>query len=134
MEVDERHKICQLIEAMLAADGAVTEVERDFLRRVVERFGLPDRDGASFSEGSESDVGRSTNTLRSLAPDVRLRVMALLVDAAVVDGVVAPEERALLMASAATLGIEATALEERIAGRLRGGSVSPRPPIITGNQ
>jgi hypothetical protein len=45
--------------------------------------------------------------------------MALLVDAAVVDGKVAPEEHALLLASAASLGIEACALEERIAQRLR---------------
>ena len=132
MEVDERHKICQLIEAMLAADGAISPVERDFLQRVVERFGLPDRDGVPFLDSAESDVGRSTQALRTLTPDVRLRVMALLVDAAVVDGVVAPEERALLMASAATLGIEATALEERIAGRMRSGvSVSPRPPVTS---
>jgi len=133
MEADERHKICQLIESMLAADGSISAVERDFLKRVVERFGLPERDSTPVPSAAESAVGRSTETLRSLAPDVRIRVMALLVDAAVVDGVVAPEERALLMASAATLGIEATALEERIAGRLRGGvSMSPRPPITNG--
>ena len=116
MEVDERHKIVQLIQTMLAADGQVSPVERDFLRRIVDRFGLPERESSAFSE---NDFGRATTTLRTLAPDVRSRVMALLVDAAVVDGIVAPEERALLMASAATLGIEATALEERIAGRLR---------------
>jgi hypothetical protein len=45
--------------------------------------------------------------------------MALLVEAAIVDGSVAPEERALLLASAASLGIEACALEERIARRLK---------------
>ena len=135
MEADERHKICQLIESMLAADGSISAVERDFLKRVVERFGLPEREEPSFSPGAENDVGRSTQMLRSLTPDVRLRVMALLVDAAVVDGVVAPEERALLMASAATLGIEATALEERIAGRMRAGvSVSPRPPTTSDGQ
>ncbi len=65
MEVDERHKICQLIESMLAADGTISPIERDFLRRVVERFGLPDREGVPFSDSAESDVGRSTNALRS---------------------------------------------------------------------
>ena len=63
-----------------------------------------------------------------MAPDVQLRVMALLVEAAVVDGLVVPEERALLLASAATLGIEASALEERIARRL-GSNVSGVPGI-----
>lgn len=116
MDVEERNKVCQLIEAVIAADGVVDDAEREFLRRIVERFGLPARNPSPLSE---NDFGRATTTLRGLAPDVQSRVMALLVEAAVVDGSVDPEERALLLASAATLGIEATALEERIAWRLR---------------
>jgi uncharacterized tellurite resistance protein B-like protein len=122
MDVDERYKVCRLIETMIAADGQLADVERDFLRRIVERFGLEEHEISPFSE---QDVGRATTTLRTLAPEVQLRVMALLVDAAVVDGRVDPNERALLLAAAATLGIEATALEERIAARLRSTS---RPP------
>jgi tellurite resistance protein len=45
-------------------------------------------------------------------------VMALLVEAAVVDGRVDPRERALLLVAAAALGIDATAVEERITRRL----------------
>jgi len=116
MDVEERHKVCRLIEAMIAADGEIADEERQFLRRIVERFGLPEREVGPFSE---NDVGRATTALRTLTPDVQLRVMALLVEAAVVDGRVGAEERALLLASAATLGIEATALEARIAARLR---------------
>jgi uncharacterized tellurite resistance protein B-like protein len=112
----EREKVCELLEAVIAADGVVGDDERDFLRRVVERFGLSsDR----ADRPVPSDVGRTIATLRSLPPDVQARVMALLVEAAVVDGKVVPEERALLLAAAATLGIEANALEERIARRLR---------------
>jgi tellurite resistance protein len=48
--------------------------------------------------------------------------MALLVEAAVADGRIEPEERALLLASAASLGIEAGTLEDRIARRLRASS------------
>src|SRR4051812_11520076 len=116
MEIEERHKVCQLIEAMIAADGIVVDAEREYLRKIVQRFGLPEREGATLSG---NDFGRTTSTLRSLPADVRARVMALLVEVAVVDGQVDPQERALLLASAATLGIEATALEERIAWRLR---------------
>jgi hypothetical protein len=43
-----------------------------------------------------------------------------------VDGRVDPQERALLLASAASLGIEATALEERITARLQ--AAASRPP------
>lgn len=108
MDIAERHNVCQLIEAVISADGTIADEEREFLRRIVARFGLPERDREPVSK---NDLGRTTTTLRELSPDVQARVMALLVDAAVADGCVAPEERALLLASAATLGIEATALE-----------------------
>ena len=117
MDNEERAKVCELIEAVISADGSIGDDEREFLRRVVERFGLPAQDPAD--RPVTSDVGRTIRTLRTLAPDVQSRVMALLVEAAVVDGKVVPEERALLLAAAATLGIEAHALEERIARRLR---------------
>lgn len=122
MDVEERHKVCQLIEAVIAADGVVAEAEREYLRKIVERFGLPERE---VGTDVPSDVGSTMNTLRNLAPDVQTRVMALLVEAAVIDGHVDPEERVLLLASAATLGIEATALEERIQWRLRTSQAPP---------
>ena len=124
MSPEEQAKVIELIEAMIGADGVVVEEERAFLRRVVDRFRLSPEDRADGVVAS--DPGRTTLTLRALEPDAQMRVMALLVDAAVVDGCVAPEERALLLASAATLGIEATALEERIARRLKSGI--PGPP------
>jgi uncharacterized tellurite resistance protein B-like protein len=117
VDIEERWKIVRLIEAVVAADGVVSDDEREFLQRVMARFGISDQDRADHIVASAP--GAATATLRALAPDVQVRVMALLVEAAVVDGHVAPEERALLLASAATLGIEAQALEERIARRLK---------------
>jgi uncharacterized tellurite resistance protein B-like protein len=119
---EEQAKVIELVEAMIAADGVVVEEERAFLRRVMERFRLSPEDRG---EAVASDAGRTTLTLRALAPDAQMRVMALLVDAAVADGRVAPEERALLLASAATLGIDAAALEERIARRLKSVVAGP---------
>ncbi len=117
MEIEERAKVVDLLQAMIAVDGVVGDEEREFLRRVVGRFGLSEHDRSDRVVAS--DPGRVMATLRALAPDVQARVMALLVEAAVVDGRVEPEERALLLASAAALGIEAYALEERIARRLK---------------
>ena len=117
MEVEERAQVVDLLKAMLAADGVVSSEEREFLRRVVGRFGLSEVDRTD--RVVVRDPGSIMATLRALAPDVQSRVMALLVEAAVVDGKVTPQERALLLASAATLGIEASALEERIARRLK---------------
>jgi tellurite resistance protein len=119
MDVEEQLKVCELIEAMIASDGVVDDAEREYLRRIVERFGLPARENRPLAE---NDPGRATTMLRSLSRDDGPRVLALLVEAAVVDGRIDPEERALLLASAAALGIEATALEERIAYCLRGNT------------
>lgn len=118
VDESQRAKVYQLLEAVISADGVITDEERDFMRKATARFGLP-------TEGPESlrDIGSTMSTLRDLHPDTRSRVLALLVEAAVVDGEVEPRERALLLAAAATLGIEATALEERIARRL--GSTVP---------
>ena len=118
VELEERFKIVGLLEAVVMADGVVSDEEREFLRRVVERFGITEHDRADRPAMSASP-GEAMATLRGLPQDVQTRVMALLVEAAVVDGNVAPEERALLLASAASLGIEACALEERIARRLK---------------
>lgn len=117
MEQEDRAKIVGLIEDVIAADGVTNDEEREFLRRVLERFGM---DASERGERTEASAPASSMAaLRALAPDVQVRVMALLVEAAVVDGCVAPEEHALLLASAAALGIDAQALEDRIAQRLK---------------
>lgn len=118
MDVELRAKVCGLIEAVIAADGVVVEAEREFLRSAIRRFKIEAGGAEDERAVPMSDPGRTTATLRELEPDVAARVMALLVEAAIVDGSVEPEERALLLASAAALGIEAGALEERIARRL----------------
>ena len=86
------------------------------MRRAMERWRLPSNDGPATLRS----LGSATNVLRELDADAQSRVLALLVDAAIVDGELEPREHAMLLAAAATLGIEATALEERIARRMNG--------------
>ena len=121
MDVEERTKICKLIEAVIVADGVITLEEREFLRRIAQRFEIPYvlvDVGPVSDHGPVSDPGRACSLLRQLAPDVQARVMALLVESAVTDGEVHPTEHALLMVAAAALNIDAAAVEERIAQRL----------------
>jgi uncharacterized tellurite resistance protein B-like protein len=115
VDADTRTKVYQLLEAIVSADGVITDAERDFMDKAIARFRLP----TDAPPQSLRDVGSTTSTLRELDSDSQSRVLALLVEAAVVDGEVDPRERAMLLAAAAALGIEATALEERIARRLK---------------
>lgn len=109
-----RAKVSALLEAVVLADGVIRPEERDFVRRAVTRFRLPEPDVAVDS----SNLGNATAALRALEPTAQARVLALLVDAAVADREIHPREHALLLAAAAALGIEAVALEERLNQRL----------------
>jgi uncharacterized tellurite resistance protein B-like protein len=116
VDVEQRAKVYQLLEAVVAADGEIGPEEQEFMRRTMAKLRLP----ADMSPTSLRDIGSATSTLRELDSDAQSRVLALLVEAAIADGQVSANEKVLLLAAAAALGIEATALEERIARRLKG--------------
>jgi uncharacterized tellurite resistance protein B-like protein len=122
MDVEQRTNICRLIEAVIAADGVIKPQEQAFLRRIAQRFRIPyDIIGVGpVSDcGPVSHPGRASSLLRQLPHEVQMSVMALLVDSAVTDGEVHPEEHALLLVAAAALGVDAAALEERVNDRLK---------------
>ena len=85
------------------------------MRRAAQRWRLPEPEAPL----SLRTPGSATDALRALEPAAQARVLAVLVDAAAVDNHVHPREHALLLAAAAVLGIEATALEERLMQRLK---------------
>ncbi len=119
MDQETRVKISALLEAVVAADGVIRPEERDFVRRAASRWNLPEPDEPL----SLRNLGTATETLRALEPAAQARVLALLVDAAAADRELDPREHALLLAAAASLGIEATALEERLLQRLKAANV-----------
>ena len=115
MDNEMRAKISALLEAVVAADGVIRPEEREFVRRAASRWKLPEPDAPL----SLRNLGTAMEVLRALDGSAQARVLALLVDAAAVDQHLDPREHALLLAAAAALGIEATALEERLAQRLK---------------
>jgi uncharacterized tellurite resistance protein B-like protein len=115
MDDEMRAKVSALLEAVVTADGVIKPEERDFVRRAATRYKLPEPDAPL----SLRNLGTATAVLRTLDPSAQARVLALLVDAAAADHNLDPREHALLLAAAASLGIEATALEERLLQRLK---------------
>src|SRR6187402_1436848 len=122
MENEMRAKVSALLEAIVAADGVIRPEEREFVRRAASRYRLPEPEEPL----SLRTLGTATAALRELHPDAQTRVLALLVDAAAVDGNLDPREHALLLAAAASLGIEATALEDRLIRRLKAPTMPPQ--------
>jgi uncharacterized tellurite resistance protein B-like protein len=115
MDIEMRAKVSALLEAVVTADGVIRPEEREFVRRAASRWKLPEPDAPL----SLRNLGSATEALRTLDPSAQARVLALLVDAAAADHDIHPLEHALLLAAAAALGIEATALEERLLHRLK---------------
>jgi uncharacterized tellurite resistance protein B-like protein len=115
MDDEMRAKVSALLEAVVAADGVIRPEEREFVRRAASRWKLPEPDAPL----SLRNLGTATEVLRALDSNAQARVLALLVDAAAADHEVHPREHALLLAAAAALGIDVTALEERIVQRLK---------------
>ena len=123
MDNEIRAKVSALLEAVVTADGVIRPEEREFVRRAATRWNLPEPDAPL----SLRNLGTAMEVMRTLDPSAQARVLALLVDAATVDHHVDPREHALLLAAAAALGIEATALEERVIQRLKSPSAPPGP-------
>jgi uncharacterized tellurite resistance protein B-like protein len=123
MDSEIRAKVSALLEAVVTADGVIRPEEREFVRRAATRWNLPEPEAPL----SLRNLGSAMEVMRTLEPSAQARVLALLVDAATVDHHVDPREHALLLAAAAALGIEATALEERVIQRLKSPSSPPGP-------
>ena len=115
MEISDRRNICQLVAGILVSDDLVTEDEVAFLQRIYRRFGLPVEEAETVQP---IEAGAASATLRQLPEQVQAKVVALLVEAAIADGVVDGRERAYLLVAVAALGIEADVMEQRIATRL----------------
>lgn len=116
MELSERQKICELVAGVLHADGVMRDEERAFLDRIYARFNLPPEGRGELK--AIRDAGEASASLRALPDELKRRVMALLIEAAVVDTIVHPAERTFLLIAAAALGIDADVVETRITKRL----------------
>ena len=132
MEEADRRTICQLVAGVLFADDDFAEEERAFLRRVTRRFNLPEDEWQRIEPIA---AGAASQALRELPEHVRTKVVALLIEATVADGVVDGRERAYLLVAGAALGIDADVIEQRIRKRLEvleGQGPLSDPPISGG--
>jgi len=102
--MDERVARCMLIAKMLAADGIMTDDERDMLERAMEAFGLDplERQQVRDFEGWE----QAEPIVSGLSGTEKRALMDGLVHAALVDGKVSPHEMDLIHRLSEALGLE----------------------------
>lgn len=124
MDLATRRKICQLVAGVLVSDDHFADTEKRFLQRIYARFGLPPEECADVQP---IPVGAATAALRELPADAHAKVSALLVEAAIADGVIDPRERVYLLVAAAAMGLDAVEMEQRLAKRLE--TLAERGPM-----
>lgn len=116
MDIATRQQICQLVAGILIADDILDEHEEKFVDRLIQSFGLEDtgRDAVFPLVDREQAVAQ----IKQLPADAQDDAMRLLIEAACVDGQIAPEERDYLRAIAAALEISDAMLARRVAQQL----------------
>ena len=101
--MEQRVAHCHLIASVLAADLVMSDSERAFLDRTMTKMGLTEdeRDQVMHYEGADG----AEATMRALPEDDRRRLVDDLVQAALVDGKLRPEETAIVKKITLALGL-----------------------------
>lgn len=95
MDLAQKKLYCEVVAALLIADAAVTDEERAFLERLMDRFGLdtPAKQGVINSVNFGESVA---DRVRQLSPEIRPALLEELRVASTVDGDIGPREARLL--------------------------------------
>ena len=115
MDLDTRMKICQLVAGIVISDDILDASEEQFLDRLLQTFGIEAGRDAVFPL---VDRQEAATQIKALSKDAQEEAMRLLIEAACVDGQIAPEERDYLHAVAAAIEIPASVLARRVAEKL----------------
>ncbi|MEZ4441700.1 MAG: hypothetical protein R3B72_21545 [Polyangiaceae bacterium] len=113
MDEETARRMCSLIAGVVCSDGTMSADEREFLKRVMVQCGLP-TDTALMPTYREDAAAE----LAELPAAVREQTLELVILAAAVDGRITPDERALIDAIAAPLGMDEGAVLARLGAAL----------------
>jgi uncharacterized tellurite resistance protein B-like protein len=117
MDNDQSRQVCQLVAGLVVADDDLAPQEDLFVDKMLAKFGIP---------VSERDVIfpiidaiEAAQMMSSLPIAIRKEALDLLMDAAVADGQVVPEEKSYLVKVAAAAGVSEQELEQQLDHRLK---------------
>jgi uncharacterized tellurite resistance protein B-like protein len=117
MDAVTGRRICELVMGIIATDRELHPSELTFMLKTFEAFGVA-------QSGDDEAVTPTTRALEAaramgqLPKEVREEAVELLIDSAVVDGKVVPEERKYLHAVAKAAGVPRDEMDSRIEAKL----------------
>lgn len=114
MDIELRHNVCRLIAGLVVSDDDFAPEEEAFIERMLQRFGISDREVIFPIVAHDEAAAR----VRELPPAVQQEALALLLEAAAADGKITDEETAYLRVVGGALGLDAAAVDRRVAAAL----------------
>lgn len=117
MDETLRRKVCRLIAGIVVSDEDLSPQEDAFVDRMLERFGIPLADREVIFPIIDSS--EAATAIGELEPALRQEAFGLLIEAAAVDGSIAPEELSYLEVVADAVGVSRDELGDRLAEALR---------------
>ncbi len=120
MDIETRQKICQLVAGIIIADDILDDKEEAFVDRLIQSFGV----GESGRDVIFPLVDReeAAEQIKQLPKEAQEEAMKLLIEAACIDGQIAPEEREYLRTIGSALEISDATLAKRVADQLASAS------------
>lgn len=94
MDEQTKRTACRMIAGLVATDDDFSDAERQFVDRVLSRFGIPESEWDAIFPLLEPDEAEAA--IRGLDPAAQRETFQLLLEAARVDGVVSDDERRYL--------------------------------------
>jgi uncharacterized tellurite resistance protein B-like protein len=117
MDVELRTTVCRLVAGLIVSDDDFSPEEDAFINRMLKRFAIDDR-AVIFPI---IDRDEAAANVKGLPAAVQEEALATLCEAAAADGKIADEEHHYLLAVGRAMGLDAAAVELRLAGALAAG-------------
>jgi uncharacterized tellurite resistance protein B-like protein len=116
LDLETRQRICQLVAGIIIADDILDDKEDAFIDKLIKSFDV----GESGRDVIFPLVDRNeaANQIKALPKPAQERALELLIEAACVDGQIAPEEREYLKAIAEAVDVAEAVLAKRVADQL----------------
>jgi tellurite resistance protein len=108
---------CRLAASMVVSDDDFSDREREFVDRVLTRFQVPETEWDAIYPLLEADEAAAE--LSQLSESEQRIGFATLIEAALVDGVLAASEREFLLTVGQALKLDSTALDNQLSAAAR---------------
>jgi uncharacterized tellurite resistance protein B-like protein len=117
MDEELRRKVCRLIAGIVVSDEDLSPQEDVFVDRMLERFGIPKAEREVIFP--IIDASEAATAVMELPAEVRSEAFGLLIEAAAIDGSIAPEELGYLETVADAIKVSRDDLSDKLSEALK---------------